>query len=294
MKTGFKTGLAIAAAAWPLFTFAAEKPAPTNQLDKVSYAVGINFGNTLKSAGFEVDADVMAQAVKDVLAGHELKMTEQQSQEVIGEYRNQVRAKRDADRIQKAAKNRAAGEKFLAENARKPGVKIHSVTMPDGTTADMQYKVLTDGAGESAKMTDTAKFSFRGTHIDGTEFDNTSRRGGSTTFPVGRVPIRGLSEALTLMKPGSKWVIFLPASLAFGDFPGGPNVEPGSTLIFEVELLGIEAPPAEPAAAKPLTSDVIKVPSREDIDKGAKIEIIPAQDAERMARSNATVQPKKP
>jgi FKBP-type peptidyl-prolyl cis-trans isomerase len=298
MKIGFKpawASLALPLFVAPLLTVAAEKPALTNQSDKVSYAVGVNFGNALKKAGFEVDSAMVAQGISDVLAGHELKLTDQQAQEVIGEYRGQVQAKRDATRIQTAEKNRAAGAKFLALNATKPGVKIHTVTSQEGTKADLQYKVLKEGAGENVKITDTVKFSLRGTLIDGTEFDDTSKRGDSITFPIARIPVKGLSEAMTLMKPGSRWIVYLPSTLAYADYPSGPIIEAGSTLIYEVEVLGIETPPpSEPAIGKPLTSDVIKVPSKDEIDKGAKIEIIPAAEADRMAKSNAAAQPKKP
>jgi FKBP-type peptidyl-prolyl cis-trans isomerase len=183
--------------------------------------------------------------------------------------------------------NLKEGEAFLAENKNKEGVKVQPVTLPDGTTAELQYKVITEGTGEIPKSNDTVSVNFRGTLINGTEFDSTARRGGRPyKFVVDQANItRGLSEALQIMKVGSKWQLVIPASLAYNERPLRA-IPPGSTLIYELELLSIDRP-------KPLTSDIIRVPSAEEMKAGAKVEVIKAEDAERMAaaQTNSQVNP---
>lgn len=299
MKTEFKTvlaigiGIAVSQCAAP----AEDKQAFTNQSDKVSYSVGMYVGEQiLKRNGIEVNVDVMTQAINDTLAGRELKLTPQQAQEVMAAYQQEMRPKREAARIKLAEKNRAEGEKFLAENKPKEGIKTHPVKLPDGSAAELQYKILTEGTGETPKATDTVNFNFRGKLINGTEFDNSAKYGPQLTkFAVNRIPIRGMSEAMQLMKTGSKWEIYVPSSLAFGDVANG-SVEPGATLIYEVELLGIDSPkPAVVAAPpKPLVSDTIKVPSAEDLKKGAQIEYIKSEDLEKFAQTNSPPPAKKP
>ena len=160
------------------------------------------------------------------------------------------RSKQEELGRQTAEKNKKAGEAFLAENKNKPGVKTHPVSLPGGVTAEMQYKVITEGTGATPKSNDTVTVNYRGTLISGKEFDSSTKRGNKPAkFPVNRV-VRGWTEALQMMKVGSKWELYLPSSLAYGDKGYGPSIEPGSTLIFEMELTGIEAqaPPAAPAA----------------------------------------------
>ena len=286
-----------------LTTAAQDKPAATNaatnapklspqeQKDRWSYAIGMNIGNSIKRGGVELDVDTLAGAIKDVLAGREAKITDQQAQEAFRSYQMESRSKQDEIRRQAADKNKKEGEAFLAENKKKPGVKTHTVNLAGGTTAEMQYKVITEGTGATPKSNDTVTVNYRGTLIDGKEFDSSAKRGGKPAkFPVNRV-VPGWTEALQMMKTGSKWEIYLPSSLAYGDKGYGPTIEPGSTLVFEIELTGIEAtpPPAQPAApAQPLTSDVIKVPSAEELKKGAKIEVIKAEDLEKMTNAAAT------
>ncbi len=307
MKTGFTVAwsFALGAALLQVATAAQDKPASTNvgakvpallstaaatnapalspkeQKENMSYAIGTDIGNNLKRGGVELDVDVLANAMKNAMAGEPSKLTEQQIREAINNYRQAARAKFEENRRQTAEKNRKEGEKFLAENKKKPGVKTHEVTLPDGTKAEMQYKVITEGTGPMPKSNDTVVVNYRGTLINGKEFDSSAKRGQPFKAPVNR-GVRGWTEALQMMKTGSKWEVYLPSSLAYGDGGYGPNIEPGSTLIFEMELTSIEAPPAPapaPApAAAPLTSDIIKVPSAEELKKGAKIEVIKAED----------------
>ncbi len=257
-------------------TAAEEKPAATfkDDKEKASYGIGMFFGHQIKRSNMEVDPDVVSAAMREVLAGKETKLTEQQASEAIRNYQQ-------AERKKVAEKNKAEGEAFLAENKKKPGVKTVDVTLPDGKTAEMQYKVITEGTGATPKSNDVVTVNYRGTLINGKEFDSTAKHG----VPMKRAAnalIPGWTKALQMMKVGSKWEIYLPSSLAYGDM-GNPSIEPGSTLIFEIELLGVEAPQPTPAP-QPLTSDIIKVPSADELKKGAKIEVIKPEDAARMAK----------
>jgi FKBP-type peptidyl-prolyl cis-trans isomerase FklB len=275
---------AAAAPATPATPAAPDLGGFKDQREKASYSIGLYFGNQIKSSGMDLDLDVVAGGIKDVLGGKEVKLNEQQARETIQAYR--------MESMKKAGeKNRKAGEEFLAQNKTKDGVKVLPVTMPDGTTAELQYKILTDGTGPIPKDTDTVSVNYRGTTIDGKEFANSARGNAPAKIPV-RGMFLGWTKAVEMMKVGSKWQVFLPAVLGFGDNPR-PNVEPGSTLVVDVELLGIEAPPqavapAMPATpAQPLTSDIIKVPSAEELKRGAKVEVLKAEDVERQIREEA-------
>lgn len=259
----------------PLTGAAAEAATFKNEREKASYAVGLTFGNNIKRAGFDLDLDVVNAAMREVLADKEPRLTEQQARETIMAMQQEARKKM-------IDKNRQEGETFLAANKAKPGVKTHPVSLPDGSTAEIQYKVITDGTGATPKSNDMVTVHYRGTLINGKEFDSSAKRGEPAKFAVNRV-IKGWTAALQLMKVGSKWEVYIPASLAYGD-NGTPSIEPASTLIFEVELLGVEASPPPPAATgtQPLTSDIIRVPSAEELKKGAKIEVIKPEDAARM------------
>ena len=281
----------------------APKLSPQEQKERWSYAIGVNIGNNIKRGGVDLDVDVLATAMKDMLAGKESKLTEQQSQEAFKTYQTESRSKQtesrskqDELRKQSAEKNKKAGDEFLAENKNKPGVKTHTVTLPGGGTAELQYKVLTEGAGVIPKSNDVVLVNYHGRLLNGKEFDSSAKHGDKPArFPVNRV-VRGWTEALQLMKTGAKWEIYLPANLAYGDNGNAPTIEPGATLVFDMELTGIEAPPpavAPPAPVAPLTSDVIKVPSAEELKKGAKIEVIKAEDIEKMTNSAAQKPEKK-
>jgi FKBP-type peptidyl-prolyl cis-trans isomerase len=298
MKIGLKTVLAlgIGAALLQLATAAENAPAPTNApaappklspaelKQNMSYAIGMNIGNSMKRGGVELDVEAMTGAIKDVLAGHTLKLTDQQAREAMQAYQTEARTKHEQVQREAAEKNKKEGAAFLAENKAKPGVKTQTVKLEDGTTADFQYKVVTEGNGAKPSTNDTVTVNYRGTLINGTEFDSSAKRGQPAKFPVTRV-IRGWTEALQMMKAGSKWQLFIPSTLAYRD-GGGPGIEPGSTLIFDVELLGVDAP-QPPPPPQPLTSDIIRVPSAEELKKGAKIEVIKPEDLEKYTNAAA-------
>jgi len=304
MKNGLRMILALSLGlAWlPAATKAEDKPAapsapkeapkdPKEQKEKVSYAIGMTFANQIKRAGFEVDIEAVANAMKDVLSGHELKMTEKEQRDVIGAYQKEVNAKREEERKKLAEKNKKEGTEFLAANKTKEGIKLHEVKLPDGSMAEMQYKVITEGTGAIPKSNDMVSVNYRGTLISGTEFDSSAKRGQPGKFSVNRV-VKGWSEALQMMKVGSKWQLFLPSTLGYGDYGAGPNspIEPGSTLVFDVELVSIDTPPPAPnppTASQPLTSDIIRVPSAEELKKGAKIEVLKPEEAAKLAQEEA-------
>jgi len=250
------------------------------QKEKVSYGIGMNIGNNLKRSGYDIDIDVLSAALRDVLGGKDLKLTEAQAREALTAYAKEMNTKREEERAQKAEKNKKEGEEFLAANKQKEGVKTHVVTLADGkTTAELQYKVLKEGTGPMPKSNDIVTVNYKGTLINGTEFDSSAKAGAPMKRAANQL-IRGWTEALVMMKAGSKWQLFIPSSLGYADRGSGALIEPGATLIFEVELLSSEAP-VPPAAAQPLTSDIIKVPSADELKKGAKIEVIKPEDVEK-------------
>jgi FKBP-type peptidyl-prolyl cis-trans isomerase FklB len=258
-------------------------PAGTNVFNdekaRVSYAIGMSMGRTLQRQGVEVDADLVARGVNDVLSGPTL-LTSEQMQETLTAFQKEFAAKQQKMREEAAAKNKAEGEAFLATNKNNPGV----ITLPDG----LQYKVITNGSGTVPTPNDVVTVNYRGTLIDGTEFDSSINRGKPAQFPVGNV-IPGWTEALTQMKVGSKWQVFVPSKLAYGE-RGRPGIPPNAVLIFEVELLSTEhsnpSPPASRVSTNaPLTSDIIKVPSLEEMKKGAKIEVIKPEDVVKLQQS---------
>ncbi len=209
---------------------AGDKTALKNEKDKVSYSIGTQIGNNFKNQSMDVDVDLLAKGIKDALTGGKLLMTEKEIKETITALQKDMMAKQ-AERMKVVAeKNRKEGEAFLADNKKKEGVK----TTPSG----LQYKVIKDGNGPTPKMADTVTVNYRGTLINGTEFDSSYKREEPATFPVNSV-IPGWTEAMQMMKVGSKWHLFVPANLAYGEQGAGPQIGPNSTLIFEVELTAI-------------------------------------------------------
>jgi FKBP-type peptidyl-prolyl cis-trans isomerase FklB len=267
------------------------KPSPQEQKQNISYSIGMSIGNNVKRGGVDLDIDVLAGAIKDVLAERPLKLTDQQAREALGVYQQESKTKYEQKQRESADKNKKDGAAFLAENKKKPGIKTHEVKLADGTTAEMQYKVITEGTGAMPKDNDTVTVNFRGTLINGKEFVNSAKQGQPAKIPLNRDNLRGRAEALQMMKAGSKWELYIPSALGYGD-AGNQGIEPGSTLVFEVELLGADAPAPPPPPAQPLTSDIIRVPSAEELKKGAKIEVIKAEDLEKLTNS-ATKKPEK-
>src|SRR5256886_5681509 len=215
---------------------AQEKKTPLkDQKDKSSYAIGLNIGMNFNKQKIAINPDVFVAGVKDGLAGKP-QMTEAEVRETM------TNLEKDMESKQKEAsqKNASDGEKFLAENKKKEGVKT--------TASGLQYKVIKEGTGPKPKLTDAVVANYRGTLINGTEFDSSYKRGQPATFPLTGV-IKGWTEALQLMKVGSKYQLFIPANLAYGDRGMGPDLGPNSTLIFEVELVGIQ--PSETPSPSP-------------------------------------------
>lgn len=208
------------------------------QKEKASYAVGMNIGKTMKKDGVDMDPAALARGIKDTLAGTKPLLTDEEASAAIAALSADLRKREEEKTELAAATNKKAGEAFLAANKAKDGV----VALPSG----LQYKIIKEGTGPKPTAADTVVCNYRGTLIDGTEFDNSYKRGQPATFPVGQV-IRGWTEAVQLMPVGSKWQIFIPSDLAYGAKPTGP-IPPSSTLVFDVELLSIQPKPAASAA----------------------------------------------
>lgn len=210
---------------------------------KRSYAIGADIGKKvggqLKAQSVELDPAMVARGMRDALSGAKSAMTDEEIRATLTELRTQLQQKQAAVAHEAGEKNRQEGEAFLAANKGKEGV----VTLPSG----LQYKILKAGDGKKPLATDTVQCNYRGTLINGTEFDSSAKHGGvPATFPVNGV-IKGWTEALQLMPVGSKWQLFIPSDLAYGDRGAGGSIGPGATLIFEVELVSIQ----EKAEAKP-------------------------------------------
>ena len=202
----------------------------TTETQKVSYMVGMDVGRNLSQIKDEIDVDVLMQGIKDMMAGGETKLTPEQANEVKQSFMKKMQAKATEERAAAAAKNRTEGEAFLAENAKKPGVKT--------TESGLQYQVMTQGKGKKPAATDKVKVHYVGTLIDGTKFDSSVDRGQPAEFALNGV-IKGWTEALQLMPVGSKYKLFVPSDLAYGEQGTPGPIGPNSTLIFEVELLEI-------------------------------------------------------
>jgi FKBP-type peptidyl-prolyl cis-trans isomerase FklB len=223
-----------------LSLFGQEKSSPLkDQKDKVSYSLGLNIGFNLGRQNVPINPDALVAGIKDAIAGKP-QLTPDQIKETMTAF------EKDMEQKQKAAadKNTSEGTKFLEENKKKEGVKT--------TASGLQYKVVKEGTGAQPKPNDTVTVNYRGTLISGTEFDSSYKRGEPATFPVNGV-IKGWTEALQLMKAGSKYQLFIPPNLAYGERAVGPDISPNSTLIFDVELMDVK-PSASGASPAPSAS----------------------------------------
>jgi FKBP-type peptidyl-prolyl cis-trans isomerase FklB len=213
-----------------------DKPAQLkDQKDKFSYAVGLNIGMNFKRQNVEVNTDLITAGLKDGMSGKP-QMTMDQIRETMMAFEKDMQQKQ----AEAGKKNEADAEKFMVDNKKKDGVKT--------TVSGLQYKVIKEGNGAQPKSTDTVTVNYRGTLIDGTEFDSSYKRGQPASFPVGGV-IKGWSEALQLMKTGSKYQLFIPPSLAYGEHSPSPTIPPNSALLFEVELMSVQSGASSPEPA---------------------------------------------
>jgi len=209
--------------------------------DKFSYALGMNFGENFRKQGLELDPAVFAKAFAEAFNTGKTAMSEEDMRTVLTAASQEIRKRQAALQAEKSEQARTEGDKFLAENKTKEGV----VTLPSG----LQHKVLKEGTGEKPTLEDTVVCNYKGTLINGTEFDASEKHGGPATFPVKGV-IAGWTEALQLMPAGSKWQLFVPSNLAYGA-QGPQDIGPNATLIFEVELVSIQKAAAPAAGGQP-------------------------------------------
>jgi len=240
----------------------------TTDKQKMSYALGMSLGANLRAQAVDVDPAVMLQGIKDAIAGTKMAMTEDEMKAAINKLQADLRVKQEAKRkeMEESRKlageaNKKDGESFLAANKSKPGV----VTLPSG----LQYKIITEGTGPKPAATDKVVCNYRGTLINGTEFDASEKHGGPATFPVTGV-IKAWTEALQLMPVGSKWQLFIPSELGYGERGAGGDIGPNSVLIFDVELVSIvpkedpkaapQTPPANPEPKTPPPPPEMKKP----------------------------------
>ena len=235
----------------------------TNETARVSYALGMMLGQNWKEHGVtDLNYNMLIRGLNDAESGGPMLMTLPEMRDTINQFQREVAQQQEQKQKALAVANARAGDAFLAKNKKADGV----VTLPDG----LQYRVIAKGSGPSPANDDTVTVSYEGTLVDGTVFDKADK----ATFPVGSV-IPGWREALTRMKTGSQWKLFIPSDLAYGTHGRPPKIGPNSVLIFNVHLLSIEHP-------QPLTSDIIKVPSAEEMKNGAKVEIIKPEDVQKM------------
>jgi FKBP-type peptidyl-prolyl cis-trans isomerase len=236
----------------PAATTQAPEPLLKTQKEKASYAMGMAFGRNMKSQGIELDPDTFAKGYKDTVTGQKPVMTDEEAQQTMTAFQTEMMAAKQEEMKKLGEENKKSGDAFLAENKKKEGVH----TQPSG----LQYKVLKEGDGKKPAASDMVTVNYRGTLVDGTEFDSSFKRNEPATFPVSGV-IPGWTEALQLMKTGSKYQIVIPANLAYGETGAGGVIPPNATLIFEVDLLSI-APPSAKTAPKPAGQTGAKAPAQ--------------------------------
>jgi FKBP-type peptidyl-prolyl cis-trans isomerase FklB len=211
----------------PVATFAGERFSPKDDQDIVNYSIGYQVGGDFRRQGIEIDPASLVRGVQDALAGAEPGMTPQEMHTTLSDLQQKITDAQEKQRKAALQQNLDAGRAFMEANASKAGV----TTLPSG----LQYQVIEEGEGASPKATDTVTVHYRGTLIDGAEFDSSYRRGQPASFQLNRV-IKGWTEGMQLMKPGAKYTFFVPPDLAYGERGGGAKIPPNSTLIFEVEL----------------------------------------------------------
>jgi FKBP-type peptidyl-prolyl cis-trans isomerase len=255
-----KTGAATAKTAAPLTL--------KTQKEKASYAIGMNIGKNLKRDSVDIDPAVLSRALRDALAGNKLLLTDDEAKAALTALQTEVRMKEEAKAKAAAVENKKTGDAFLAANKTKEGV----VTLPSG----LEYKIIKEGTGPKPTAEDTVLCHYRGTLVDNTEFDSSYKRGEPLKIPVGGV-IKGWTEAIQLMPVGSKWQLYIPSDLAYGErgAPGSP-IGPNSTLIFDVELISIEPKAAPKEQPKEAPKDAPKEQPKEQPKAPPKEQAPPA------------------
>src|SRR5256885_3626081 len=229
----------VAVLTFAVSALAEDKPPQLKDLkDKASYAIGLNVGFNFKRQNVELNQDAFVAGMKDALSGRKPALSEQEVRDTMMAFEKDIQQKQQAS----AQKNQGEADKFITENKSREGVKT--------TASGLQYKVLKEGTGAQPKASDTVTVNYRGTLLDGTEFDSSYKRGQPATFPVSGV-IKGWTEALQLMKVGSKYQLFIPPDLAYGERSVSPDLAANSTLIFEVELMDAKPAPAPAPAGQP-------------------------------------------
>jgi FKBP-type peptidyl-prolyl cis-trans isomerase len=198
--------------------------------EKLSYSMGFEVGTYFKSAGGEIQKDLLITGIQAAYSDEKPLLTDEEMLAVKKEYAEKMQAKQAAQLEEMKSKNLAAGAAYLEENKKKEGVKV--------TESGLQYEVIKEGTGEMAKAEDTVKVEYVGTLIDGTEFDSTAKHGQPAEFQVGQV-IKGWGEALQMMNPGTKLRLVIPSELAYGEQGAAPRIQPNAVLVFDVELLEI-------------------------------------------------------
>ncbi len=204
-----------------------------NQTNKASYSIGLQFGSQMSKIKDMVNQDAIIQGFKDSLSGADPKMTPEEMQATMQAFQKTMMEAQQTKQAEMATAGKADGEKFLAANKTKDGIKT--------TESGLQYEVITEGKGDMPKASDTVVTHYTGTTIDGKVFDSSYKRNAPATFPVNGV-IKGWTEALQLMKVGSKWKLYIPSELAYGERGAGANIGPNQVLLFEIELLEIKKP----------------------------------------------------
>lgn len=200
-------------------------------MDKLSYALGIGIGRQLAQMGADsLNIDDFAQAIKDIIGGQPLQVSDSEAQQLVNSFFQEQEAKQRAAAAEKGKAVKEAGEKFLAENAKKDGI----ITLPSG----LQYQVLKEGNGKSPKATDRVKCHYEGTLIDGTMFDSSIQRGEPAVFGLNQV-IAGWTEGVQLMQEGAKYRFFIPYNLGYGEHGAGASIPPFAALVFDVELIEV-------------------------------------------------------
>jgi len=232
MNHGLRAILVVLLLATP--AFAEKKVELRSAKDKISYSIGFDMGFTLKRNGVDVDQNILIKAIQDALGGEKPLMTDQEMRETITALQMDMAAKQQERKKDLGEKNKKEGAAFLSDNKKKAGVKV----LPSG----LQYMVLTEGKGKQPKAADTVTVQYRGTLLDGSEFDSSYKRGQPVTFGLNQV-IKGWTEGVQLMKEGGKIRLFVPSALGYGERGTGAQIGPNAVLIFEIELIKVAQAP---------------------------------------------------